>query len=297
MAPDAGPLAPPHARAAAWRPGRTPAAARSLAPPHFRPTPHLPSRTHVLPHLQPPAGPVHVARGRPTRRRPDRCLRHARKRHQRARPLAARQGSGPLERVPARPRRHPSAPSASRALARTAAARASGDGPGAGPALPHAPHRGSAAPQRASLSALTGLGGPHRSDPGRPVGSGPLRCPLRARGRPRAWSSHIGHRSTPRQWVSPSRQQPPRRLAHDRHAASARPSRGLAHDRRAASPTTATRPRPRPPRGLAHDRARRAGGERRAPHARWPRAQPPASFADACYPAGRASYSAPGSPL
>jgi len=177
LAPVTPPPQPPRARLSRLSPATPPPAARSLAGPRFRPAPHLGSRTHVLPRFEPPAGPAIVARGRPARRRPDRRLRHARECDHRARPLAAPRRSSSLEHVPARPRRHPRAPSAPCAPARSGAARARRDGPRAGPSLPHAPHGAFATPQRTSLNALTGLGGRHRSDPGRPVGSGPLRCP------------------------------------------------------------------------------------------------------------------------
>ena len=128
------------------------AAASSLAAPRFRPTPGLGSRTHVLPCLEPPAGPALVARDRPARRRPGRRLRHARELHQRPRPLVRRLGCGLREREPARSRRHPRAPSAPRAPERTGAARARRDGPRADPSLRHAPPGASAAPQRASFA-------------------------------------------------------------------------------------------------------------------------------------------------
>ena len=139
------------------------AAATSLAAPRFRPTPGLGSRTHVLPCLEPPAGLVLMARDRPARRRPGRRLRHARELHHRPRPLVGRLGCGLHEREPARSRRRPRAPSAPRAPERPGAARACRDGPRADPLLRHAPPGASAAPQRASLRALTGLGGPPRT--------------------------------------------------------------------------------------------------------------------------------------
>jgi hypothetical protein len=147
-------------------------AASSLAAPRFRPTPSLGSRTHVLPCLEPPAGRVFMARDRPARRRPGRRLCHARERHHRPRPLVRRRGCGLCEHEPARPRRAPCAPSASRAPARTAAARARRDGPRADPLLHHAPTGTPAAAQRASLRALAAWEGrQERSGP--PMGSGP----------------------------------------------------------------------------------------------------------------------------
>jgi hypothetical protein len=139
-------------------------AARSLAAPRFRPPPHLPSRTHVLPLFQPPDGRAQVAPRRPARRRPDRGLRHARERHQRARPLVARRFSA-SQRVPARSPRRSRVTPAPHALAPSWAARAPRCGSRAGPRLPRAPCGAPAAPQRASLSALTGLGGPQPAIP------------------------------------------------------------------------------------------------------------------------------------
>ncbi len=104
-----------------------------------------------------------MARDRPARRRPGRRLRHARELHHRPRPLVRRCGCSHDEREPARSRRPPRAPSAPRAPERTGTARALRDGPRADPLLRHAPSGASAAPQRASLRALSGLGGPPRT--------------------------------------------------------------------------------------------------------------------------------------